>query len=52
MAGQVACGWAGAVMKKAISSIWAGAVTQNAKAPKTPKKLTDRSTEIAGYRVA
>ena len=36
MATKVACGWAGAVMKKADSSIWAGAVTQ--KPPIMPKK--------------
>ena len=35
---EVACAWAGAVMKKAYPSIWAGAVTQ--KPPITPKKLT------------
>ena len=37
-ANEVACGWAGAVMKKAYPSIWVGAVTQ--KPPITPKKLT------------
>ena len=61
---KVACGWAGAVMRKAYPSIWAGAVTQ--KPPVTPKKLSvtdlpteraaevqiDRPTDIAGYRVA
>ena len=35
MATEVACGWAGAVIKKANVSIWVGAVMQ-----KTPKKLT------------
>ena len=45
---EVACGWAGAVMKKAYPSIWAGAVTQ--KPPVTPKKAnadgqTDRQTD-------
>ena len=49
---EVACGWAEAVIKKTYTNIWAGAVTQ--KPPITPKKLTrtDRSTDIAGYRVA
>ena len=53
---EVACGLAGAVMRKAYPSIWAGAVTQ--KPPVMPKKLTlmdrwtYRSTDIAGYRVA
>ena len=41
---EAACGWAGAVMKKAYPSIWAGAVTKVS--PVTPKKLTqtDRQT--------
>ena len=63
MATEVVCGWAGAVMRKAYSSIWAGAVTQ--KPPVTPKKLTkakcdlsvtdgrtDRQTDRVGHRVA
>ena len=37
MATEVACGWAGAVTKKANPSIWAYTVTQ--KPPETPKKL-------------
>ena len=35
---EVACGWAGAVIKKANLSIWAGAVMKIR--PKTLKKLT------------
>ena len=35
---NVTCGWAGAVIRKANPSIWAGAVTQEP--PKKPKKLT------------
>ena len=46
---KVACGWAGAVMKKANSSIWAGA-PKNAK--NAEKADGDRPTDIAGYRVA
>jgi len=34
---EVACGWAGAVMKKANSSMWAGAVMQ-----KTPKNAENK----------
>ena len=52
MATEVACGWAGAVMKKANSSIWAGAVMQ--KMPENTKKAngdrrTDGPTDIARY---
>ena len=53
---EVACGWAGAVMKNAHPSIWVGAVTQ--KPSVTPKKLTrmdrrtNHPTDITGYRVA
>ena len=53
---NVTCGWAGAVIRKANPSIWAGAIMQ--KPPLMPKKITrtdgstDRPTDIAGYRVA
>ena len=49
---EVACGWAGALIKMTNPSIWAGAAMQ--KPPVTPKKLTrtDRPTDIADYRVA
>ena len=51
---EVACGWAGAVIKKANLSIWAGAVMQ--KMPENAEKAygdrsTDGPTNIAGYRV-
>ena len=36
---EVACGWAGAVMKKTYPSIWAGAVTQ---------KLTKKQSVTGG----
>ena len=50
MATEVACGWAGAVIKKAKSSIWATQIPlENAEKPNGP---TDRLTDIAGYRVA
>ena len=44
MATLVACGWAGAVMKHANSSIWAGAVMQKLpeNAEKAKKAYSDK----------
>ena len=43
---NVTCGWAGAVIRKANQSIWAGAVTQEP--PKRPKKLTQTYRPMDG----
>ena len=47
---EVACGWAGAVMKHADSSVWAGAVLQ--KTPENAEKGNgDRWTNRPAQRV-
>ena len=43
---NVTCGWAGAVIRKANPSIWAGAITQNCPKCKNAKKAnTDLQTD-------
>ena len=50
MATKVVCGWAGAVIKKANSSVWAGAVIQ--RITKHAKKANgDQPANIVDYRV-
>ena len=53
MATEVVCWWAGAVMKKSNSSIWAGALenTKNVEKANGDQPM-DGLTNKAGYRVA